>query len=131
MRERHWKEIRFEVKADFDETADDFNLEKLFSLDLLSHSDKIYELVDNAKKQLTIEENLNKIEKMWTEDKKSNLDVEKQVSKADNEQYYFIKSTDVIMEIIEEHGTLLGSMKSSPYYKEFDTKIDYWEQAIA
>lgn len=77
MRERHWKEIRFEVKADFDETADDFNLEKLFSLDLLSHSDKLYELVDNAKKQLTIEENLNKIERMWTEDKKSSLDVEK------------------------------------------------------
>jgi hypothetical protein len=35
------------------------------------------------------------------------------------------------MEIIEEHGTLLGTMKSSPYYKEFDTKIDYWEQAIS
>ena len=85
MRERHWKDIRFEVKADFDETADDFNLEKLFSLDLLQHSDKIYELVDNAKKQLTIEENLNRIEKMWTEDKKSNLDIERQTSKADNE----------------------------------------------
>lgn len=127
MRERHWKEIRFEVKADFDETADDFNLEKLFSLDLLSHQDKIQELVDNAKKQLKIEEELNKIEKMWMEDKKSNLDIEKHTSKADNEQYYFIKSTDVIMEIIEEHGTMLGSHKSSPYYKEFDTKIDYWE----
>lgn len=34
------------------------------------------------------------------------------------------------MEIIEEHGTLLGSMKSSPYYKEFDTSIDKWEAAI-
>jgi dynein heavy chain len=88
-------------------------------------------LVDNAKKQLTIEENLNKIEKMWIEDKKSNLDVEPQTSKADNEKYFFIKSTDVIMEIIEEHGTLLGSMKSSPYYKEFSEKIDYWEGQIA
>lgn len=34
------------------------------------------------------------------------------------------------MEIIEKHGTDLGSMKSSPYYKEFDTKIDYWEATI-
>ena len=127
MRDRHWKELRFEVKADFDETADDFSIEKLFTLDLMAHQDKIYELVDNAKKQLTIEENLNKIEKMWTKDKKSDIDMEKQTSKADNEAYFFIKSTDQIMEIIEEHGTLLGSMKSSPYYKEFDTKIDYWE----
>jgi len=94
MRERHWKELRFEVKADFDETADDFSIEKLFTLDLMAHQDKIYELVDNAKKQLTIEENLNKIEKMWMEDKKSNIDMEKQTSKADNEAYFFIKSTD-------------------------------------
>lgn len=50
MRERHWKELRFEVKADFDETGDDFNLDKLFTLGLLNHQEKIYELVDNAKK---------------------------------------------------------------------------------
>jgi dynein heavy chain len=32
MRERHWKELRFEVKDDFDENADDFTLEKIFEL---------------------------------------------------------------------------------------------------
>jgi dynein heavy chain len=131
MRERHWKELRLEVKADFDETGDDFNLEKLFTLGLMAHQEKIFELVDNAKKQLRIEQDLFKIEDMWDRNPKSNLDVEKTKSKADNEEYYFIRSTDQIMEIIEEHGTLLGSMKSSPYYKEFDTKIDHWEHAIA
>lgn len=50
MRERHWKELRFEVKADFDENADDFNLEKLFTLSLLSHQEMIAELVSNAVK---------------------------------------------------------------------------------
>jgi dynein heavy chain len=34
MRERHWKELRFEIKMDFDETADDFTLEKIKELDL-------------------------------------------------------------------------------------------------
>ena len=29
MRERHWKELRFEVKEDFDENAEDFTLEKI------------------------------------------------------------------------------------------------------
>jgi dynein heavy chain len=131
MRERHWKELRFEVKADFDETADDFNLDKLFTLGLMSHQEKIYELVVNAKKQLRIETDLFKIEDMWENNPKSHMDVEKTKSKADNEEYYFIRSTDQIMEIIEEHGTMLGSMKSSPYYKEFDTKIDYWEHSIS
>lgn len=62
MRERHWKELRFEVKADFDETGEDFNIDKTFTLGLLGHQEKIYELVDNAKKQLRIEVDLNKIE---------------------------------------------------------------------
>ena len=34
------------------------------------------------------------------------------------------------MELIEEHGLLLGTMKSSPFYKEFDTEIDRWENSI-
>lgn len=35
------------------------------------------------------------------------------------------------MQLIEEHGGTLGNHKSSPYYKEFDTKIDIWESNIA
>jgi len=35
------------------------------------------------------------------------------------------------MELIEDHGGKLSNMKSSPYYKEFDTKIDHWEANIA
>ena len=50
MRERHWKEIRFEVKDDFDEQSDEFNLEKVISLNLLTHAEKINELADNARK---------------------------------------------------------------------------------
>jgi len=41
MRDRHWKELRFEVKDDFDEKSDEFNLEKVFSLNLLNHAAKI------------------------------------------------------------------------------------------
>ena len=35
MRDRHWKELRIEVKEDFDENSPDFTLEKVFSLNLL------------------------------------------------------------------------------------------------
>ncbi len=55
MRERHWKELRFDVKEDFDETADDFCLEKVFDLGLHNHAEKIAELSDNARKELKIE----------------------------------------------------------------------------
>lgn len=124
MRERHWKELRFEVKDDFDETADEFTLEKVFSLGLLGHQEKILELADNARKQLKIEVALKDIRHTWEESSRSNLIIEKQKSKADQEEFYCIQSTDNIMELIEDHGGKLSTMKSSPYYKEFDTKID-------
>ena len=57
--------------------------------------------------------------------------MEKISSKADAEEFYGITSTENIMELIEDHGGKLSTMKSSPYYKEFDTKIDYWESNIA
>jgi dynein heavy chain len=91
MRERHWKELRFEVKDDFDETSDEFTLEKVFSLNLLNHQEKIYELGDNSKKQLKIEIALKDIKYTWEESPKSNLDIEKQKSKADQEEFYCIR----------------------------------------
>lgn len=130
MRERHWKELRFEVKDDFDETSDEFNLEKVFSLNLLSHQEKILELTENARKQLKIEILLEEIRYTWEEDKQTDLIIEKMRSKADNEEFFQIKSTDNIMALIEDHGVKLSNEKSSPYYKEFDVKIDLWESNI-
>jgi len=119
MRDRHWKELRFEVKDDFDKDSDEFNLEKLFALNLLSHKEKIQEIADNAKKQLKIEKMLETIDYCWRHSKDTELIIVKNKSKADNEEYYEIKQTDKIMALIEEHGVQLSNEKSSPYYKEF------------
>lgn len=57
MRERHWKELRFKVTEVFDETSDDFTLEKIRSLNLINSviADFIASLADDARKQLKIE----------------------------------------------------------------------------
>jgi len=49
MRDRHWKELRIEVKEDFDEHGQDFTLEKVYSLNLLQHQDKIEEICSHAR----------------------------------------------------------------------------------
>lgn len=90
MRERHWKELRFEVKEDFDENSEDFTLEKINGLNLLNHQDKIYELSDNARKELKIEIMLKEIKRMWETDSAAELDVVKMKSKANNEEYFKI-----------------------------------------
>jgi dynein heavy chain len=119
MRERHWKELKFEVKDDFDETSEDFNLEFIFKLNLPEYEEKISELTDRARKQLAIEKGLKEIAELWNVSEKSNLDIRMDKSKADNLEYHFVFSTDTIMAMIEEHGGELGKFKSSPYYKEF------------
>ena len=70
---------------------------------MTSHEEKILELTDNAFKQLKIETELNNIDETWNHDPKSNLNIDKKNSKADNEEFYMIASTENIMELIEDH----------------------------
>jgi dynein heavy chain len=61
MRDRHWKELKFEVKEEFDEESEEFTLEKIFDLGINNHGEKIAELADNARKELKIELQLKDI----------------------------------------------------------------------
>ena len=87
-------------------------------------------LCENAKKQLKIEKALNEIKRMWEEDPATNLEIVKEKSKSDNEEYHRITSTDTIIAIIEDHTQQLSLMKSSAFYKNFDDKIDFWDSNI-
>ncbi len=131
MRERHWKELKFEVKEEFDEGAPEFTLEKIFDLGLNNYGEKIAELADNARKELKIEIQLEEIRRIWEEAPETNLEIQQFKSKANFEEYYKITSTDNIYGIIENHVVMLSNQKSSPYYKQFDDKIDFWENNIA
>jgi hypothetical protein len=68
---------------------------------------------------------------MWEEDPTTDLDIRQNKSKANNEEYYKIHSTENLYQVIEDHVVKLSNMKSSPYYKQFDDKIDLWENNIA
>ena len=117
MRPRHWNLLKSELKEDFRERDEDFTLEKLMSLDLISHADNIAELTESAHKQLEIDNKLAIIKEIWEKDDQTNMDVERKPSQHDNEMYFTIRSTDKIMSLIEEHSADLSRMKSSPFYR--------------
>jgi dynein heavy chain, axonemal len=131
MRERHWKELKFEVKEEFDEDSEEFTLEKIFELGLNNHGEKVSELADNARKELKIEIQLEEIRRMWEDDPMTDLDIKQLKSKANNEEYFKIMTTENLYQVIEDNVVKLSNMKSSPYYKQFDDKIDTWENNIA
>lgn len=68
MRDRHWNDLRIELKDEFRERERDFTLEKIMNLDLISHADRISELTNNARKQLQIENKLAQIKETWEND---------------------------------------------------------------
>lgn len=96
----------------------------------MNHAAKIAELTDNAKKELKIEVQLQEIERIWKGDPVSDLEVVSQPSASSHETYFKVASTENIYQLIDDHMVKLNNMKSSPYYKQFEDKIDLWETNI-
>ena len=84
MRDRHWNLLRLEVKEEFNEKSDDFNLEEIFKLNFLEFEDIIADLASDAKKQMKVEKDLQEITRVWEEDPISDLYILKEKSKTDS-----------------------------------------------
>lgn len=131
IRDRHWKQLRAEVSQDFDEKADDFTLAKVFDLELNRHNEFIQGLCTNASKELTIENQLDMIEYTWTKDPKTDLILKKDGNKITGDEYYKIVTAENIYAVIEEHVVILSNNKSGAFYKQFEDRIDAWEDDLA
>lgn len=131
IRERHWKELKIEVSHEFDENSDEFTLEKVFSLQLNRHNDFIQGLCTNATKELRIENQLNTIVYTWSQDPKTDLILKPEISKGTGEEFYKIETAENIYAVIEEHVVILSNNKSGAFYKQFEARIDQWEDNLA
>jgi hypothetical protein len=80
---------------------------------------------------MKVEKDLIEITRVWEEDDISNLVILKEKSKADQSEYYKIGAVDNIMTLIEEHTVILATHKASPFYREFASDIDMWEETIS
>ena len=127
MRERHWKDLRAEVQEDFEQTSPEFTLEVIFALNLIEHTDAISRITSDAKKELKIENGLKEINRMWTKDPATNLDIQEILTKGSGDRCFKINSTDLIISTYEEHSAQLAGFKATRFYKQFDNEIDLWE----
>jgi dynein heavy chain len=104
IRPRHWNDIRFEVKEEFNENSPEFNLERVFDLQLNKHITFVDDLCTNARNQLKIEKSLIEIKRIWEDDAQTNMDITKEKSRNSSEDYFKINSTDNILTLVEEHS---------------------------
>jgi len=71
------------------------------------------------------------IKNLWEDDPNTDLDITRERSRNSAEDYHRINSTDTILQLVEEHLGALATHKSSPFYKQFQEKIDLWDNNIS
>ncbi|RLN66518.1 hypothetical protein BBP00_00002156 [Phytophthora kernoviae] len=123
LRARHWAQLKEEMGKTFDTESTSFTLERVFSLGFHLHAEFISALSSNAGKELSIEQTLDNIEKRW-----AGVDVDITEYKG---VYYKIRSADDLFTALEDDQVQLSTMKASPFFGSFDTRILYWEKALS
>ena len=123
MRQRHWDQLKDEIHKTFDPHADDFTLDKIFSLGLHLHDAFIGELSSNANKELAIEEALAATAQVWGEQVIDLVEYK--------EVYFKIRSTEDLFNQLEDNQVQLSTMKASRFYLSFEDSILFWEKTLS
>ena len=123
IQDRHWDELKWEIKQQFNQHDSEFTMETIWQLNLHQYSDIITDLFTRAQQQLGIYETITNIAKAW-----ESLELEV-IPYKDN--YFKLRSTDAIFQSLEENIISLSSMKSQIHSEPFQEEIAHWEFSLS
>jgi dynein heavy chain len=127
LRDRHWKELMELTGQSFDMNPDIFTLEKLFSMNLSAHGEKIQEIVGGAMKELSIENALKEIETTWRSLK---FTVVKYMKGAED-RGFILGPIDEIITTLDDNAMSLQSMSASRFVAAFISAVHQWEKILS
>lgn len=122
MKIRHWDRVRNIVEMDFDECADNFNLDLIIEMDLQKFSDDIMDISNSATMELQIEKGIQNIVTVW-----STMSIE-MISFKDG--IYRLKSVDDCFLALEDNAVQISAMKATRFVEPFAKEVDYWEKTL-
>ncbi len=111
----------------FDPFSDSFTLEELFKLKLNNHVEFIIMLADRAQNEYDLEVKLRKIENNWQA-------IELKVVQRENKNgdiYHIVEPTEEVTQTLDDDVKRLSTIKTSPYYAQFEAEIEEWEVTLA
>ncbi|CAF0762898.1 unnamed protein product [Adineta steineri] len=123
MRSRHWEQIKHETEKKFQHESNQFTLEQILNLHFEDNIQVITDISENATKEYSIEQMLDKINQIW-----NHLIFETTLHKAN---VYKIKAPDEIIQNVEEHTAQISTIKGTRHIKAFQNEINYWEKSIS
>ncbi|OMJ81675.1 hypothetical protein SteCoe_17784 [Stentor coeruleus] len=133
LKDRHWKDIRKELKIEVNINDPKFTLKNLLDLKVNNVKDRIAEISLKARKEEEIEKRLDEVENSW---KEVYLDVKYEKS----EDYYILQSVDDIISKLEDTQVTLTTLLTNRFlgplfdrvdtcskkFKLFSTTFDEW-----
>ncbi|KRX11121.1 P-loop containing nucleoside triphosphate hydrolase [Pseudocohnilembus persalinus] len=122
LKPRHWEEISNIVGITINAEKEQ-NLSKLQrAIDLEQHLEQLEEISENASKEYSIENILNKMLNDW-----ANVILELKVWKETGTSIAVGTSIEEIQQILDDQIVKTQTMKSSPFAKIFEQQIKDWE----
>ena len=123
IRERHWKQLMKTTGVTFVLTKD-MKFQDLLSLQLHKFEDDVKVIVDRATKELGMEKVLNDLDKIWSA-------MEFSYEKRDPAKTALLKSSEELIETLEDNQVMLQNMMTSKYVAHFEEQITKWQIALS
>ena len=122
IRDRHWKQLMKTTGVTFTLTQD-MKFKDLLSLQLHKFEDDVKGIVDRATKELSMEKVLGEISKTW-----ATMELTYELHEAT--QTYLLKSSEELVETLEDNQVLLQNMMTSKYVSHFEAQISKWQNVL-
>ncbi|XP_067673689.1 dynein beta chain, ciliary-like [Haliotis asinina] len=123
IRERHWQQLMAATKVRFmmDEST---TLADLLSLNLHNYEEEVRNIVDKAVKEMSMEKVLKELDVTW-----SNMEFEHE--KHSRTSITMIKTSEELIETLEDNQVQLQNMMTSKYIAHFLTEVSGWQKKLS
>ncbi|XP_009304459.3 dynein axonemal heavy chain 1 [Danio rerio] len=122
MRNRHWELLSERININMRSRAN-LTFSLCLELGLQDHVEEITRVAQEAGKEYSIEQALNKMEEEWST-------VMFEVMPYKETGTYILKSPDEASQLLDDHIVMTQSMAFSPYKKPFEERISKWESKL-
>ncbi|XP_062549331.1 dynein axonemal heavy chain 2-like isoform X3 [Armigeres subalbatus] len=121
MRPRHWSDIQLIIDFKF-ETFELISIEEAMKHKLFCYKQALTQLCLIARKEFTIEEELEKVENVAKT-------IKYNIQQASNATYSILES-EKVFSLLKSNLTIIDQLRQSPYRKHFQENINHWEQNL-
>ncbi|XP_065180851.1 dynein beta chain, ciliary-like [Sycon ciliatum] len=123
IRERHWQQLMQATKVKF-VMSDETNLDDLLKLNLHNFEDEVRGIVDKATKELNMEKIIGEMEVTWAQ-------MEFEHEKHPRTGLPMLKSSEELIETLEENQVQLQNLMVSKYIAFFQEEVSGWQKKLS